>query len=118
MNKRSVGNEGESRACDFLLKNGIIIKDRNFHFHRMGEIDIIGFDGKYLVFFEVKMRAGDSMAGAAYAVNFTKQKQISKVALGYLTSKGFPLDTPMRFDVIAIDGDEINWIKNAFEYVG
>ena len=84
----------------------------------MGEIDIIGWDNGYLVFFEVKKRAGNGMSKASYAVNYTKQKQICKTALGYLTCKGFPMDTAIRFDVIAIDGEEINWYKNAFAYVG
>jgi Holliday junction resolvase-like predicted endonuclease len=25
-------------------------------------------------------------------------------------------DTPIRFDVVAVDAQEINWIQNAFAY--
>ena len=27
-------------------------------------------------------------------------------------------EVPCRFDVVAIDGDEIQWIRNAFDYCG
>jgi len=118
MNKRSVGNRGEDRAYDFLLQNGIDILERNYRFHKTGEIDLIGRDGEYLVFFEVKYREGANKGRASEAVTFAKQRQISKVAVSYLYVKKFPMETPVRFDVIAIDGDEIKWHKNAFEYVG
>lgn len=118
MNKRDIGSEREEQACSFLLKENVQILDKNYHFHRMGEIDIIGKDGDYLVFFEVKYRKDDSKGSASMAVNFTKQRQISKTALGYITQKRLSLNTPFRFDVIAIDGVKIEWIKNAFNFVG
>ena len=118
MNKRSVGNEGEDRAYDFLLKNKITVLERNYRFHKTGEIDLIGKDGEYLVFFEVKYRAFSNKGTASEAVTFAKQKQISNVAVSYLYQKRYPMDTPVRFDVIAIDGDKINWYKNAFDFVG
>jgi len=85
---------------------------------KTGEIDLIGVDGDYLVFFEVKYRAGDSKGMASEAVNFAKMRQISKVAERYLYTHGLYSERAVRFDVIAIDGDEIEWYKNAFDYVG
>ena len=26
-------------------------------------------------------------------------------------------DTPLRFDVVAVDADKVNWIKNAYDYI-
>lgn len=118
MNKRSVGNRGEDLAYDFLRENGIIVLERNYRFHKTGEIDLIGKDGEYLVFFEVKYRAGANKGTAAEAVTFYKQRQISKVAEAYLYQKRYPMNTAVRFDVIAIDGEDINWYKNAFDFVG
>lgn len=118
MNKRDVGSEKEEQACSFLLSNNVKILERNFRYHKMGEIDIIGRDKEYLVFFEVKYRKSDSRGNASMAVNYSKQRQISKTALGYITLKRLSLNTPFRFDVIAIDGDKIEWIKNAFEFMG
>ena len=55
MNKREVGAAYEEAAAVFLEKNGVRILERNFRC-RQGEIDLIGRDGEYLVFFEVKYR--------------------------------------------------------------
>ena len=54
MNTRQTGNVYEQMAADYLEKQGMRILERNFRRGRNGEIDIIGRDGKYLVFVEVK----------------------------------------------------------------
>ena len=118
MNKKELGANGEDKAYNYLLLNKIKILDRNYRFHKAGEIDLIGRDGEYLVFFEVKLRTGKTKGSASEAVTFAKQKQICKVAAYYMYEHKFKADTPVRFDVIAIDGDEITWYKNAFDYVG
>ncbi len=116
MNTREVGTKKEEAACAYLEGNGVRIKERNFRCRR-GEIDVIGFDGEYLVFFEVKYRKSGSYKGSALeAVGVGKQKKICRVADYYRMIHRCPLDTPIRFDVVAIDGDEILWLKNAFEY--
>ena len=51
------------------------------------------------------------------AVTYKKQKQISRVALFYLSLHKLPLSTPCRFDVVAICKDEVCWIPNAFFFV-
>ena len=58
MNNRQTGNAYEQMAVEYLQKKGMIILDRNFRRGRSGEIDIVGRDGKYLVFVEVKYRSG------------------------------------------------------------
>ena len=85
---------------------------------RFGEIDIIGYDREYLIFFEVKYRQGDSMGSAVEAVEYRKQQKICRVSDYYRMIHHCPTDTPVRFDVIAIDGDSIRWIRNAFDYCG
>ena len=44
-------------------------------------------------------------------------RQISNVARYFLTVEYHNVDIPCRFDVAGIDGDEIHWVKNAFEYI-
>ena len=117
MNKREKGAQKEEQVCAYLLSKGIKIAERNFRC-RQGEIDIIGFDGEYLVFFEVKYRSSRGMGSAAEAVGFTKQRKICRVADYYRMIHRFGDDTPVRFDVIAIDGKNLRWIKNAFYYIG
>ena len=55
MNKRVVGDIKENIAADYLKKNNYTILEKNFRC-RIGEIDIIAKDEKYLVFVEVKYR--------------------------------------------------------------
>lgn len=69
-------------------------------------------------FVEVKYRHTSGSGGASAAVNYKKQKMISRASLFYLVRYGYPEDTPCRFDVVAIDGQNIQWIKNAFDYCG
>ena len=79
MNNRKVGELSEDWAAVYLEQNGVRIIERNYRFHGMGEIDLIGTDGEYLVFFEVKYRKTASAGYAAEAVNYKKIKQICKI---------------------------------------
>lgn len=122
MDNRTKGTKYEILARDYLIKNGAHILTMNYHFHKIGEIDIIYYDKvsesgrivNYLCFGEVKYRKNNYSGNAIEAVDRNKRRQISKVAYGYIKQKNISFDSPMRFDVIAIDGNNINWIKNAF----
>ena len=72
VNTRKQGAQKEEQVCACLLSRGIRICERNFRC-RQGEIDIIGYDGEYLVFFEVKYRSSDRKGSAAEAVGYAKQ---------------------------------------------
>lgn len=116
MNTREKGAQKEQQVCACLLSEGVEILEKNFR-SRQGEIDIIGRDGEYLVFFEVKYRTGDRCGSAAEAVRSAKQKKICQVADYYRMKHHCAEDTPIRFDVVAVDGERMQWIKNAFAYV-
>lgn len=116
-NDREIGSIYEEKACEYLKNKGLQIVERNFRV-RQGEIDIVARDKGTLVFAEVKYRK-DSFAGLPQeAVTYKKQKQISRVALFYLSFHRLPLSTPCRFDVVAICKDEVCWIPNAFDFCG
>ena len=100
MNKRKTGTEYEELAARWLTGKGFEILEKNYRC-RIGEIDLIARDGRYLVFVEV---------------NWYKQKKICQTASWYLRQKRIPEDMPCRFDVVSILGSEIYHIKNAFEY--
>lgn len=70
------------------------------------------------MFFEVKYRKGVSGGSAAEAVGFRKQQKICRVSDHYRMYHKCPSDTAIRFDVIAIDDKNIEWIRNAFDYCG
>ena len=120
LNTRAIGANLEELTSDYLKDKGVEIVERNYRC-RQGEIDIIGRDGKYLCFMEVKFRSSDRYGNGLDAVDFKKQKKICSVAKFYLYSKYKSFDIPVRMDVIAIslNGDiyEFNWIKNAFDFV-
>ena len=116
MNKRAVGAKYENLAVDFLKKIGYDIIERNYRY-RGGEIDIVARDNEVLVMCEVKYRKSGGIKDAVMAVDYKKQRQISKVCAHYLSFRKIPSDTQIRFDVVAIDGaGEIMHIKNAFYY--
>lgn len=117
MNKRSVGSNYEEMAVRYLRLQGLKILANNFRC-RMGEVDIIAQDKTHLIFVEVKYRRDSLNGNPADAVNYRKQQKICKVADFYRIGHRLPADTPIRFDVVAILGDEITWHKNAFYYCG
>jgi putative endonuclease len=115
-NDRQIGAAFEEKACTYLKQRGLRILERNFRI-RQGEIDIVARDGKTLVFVEVKYRKNTAKGRPEEAVDIRKQRQICKIALFYLSFRKLPLATPCRFDVVAICGEEIRWIPNAFPYI-
>ena len=114
INKRRVGGRYEDRAAAFLEQKGLQVVERNFR-SRTGEIDLVAKDGTYLVFVEVKYRHTSESGRAASAVNRRKQRVISRTAKVYLLSRGYGENTDCRFDVVAFDGENLHWIKNAFD---
>lgn len=116
MNKRQIGTEKEKLAGAYLEKNGYEIIEYNYRC-KQGEIDIIAKDGEYLVFCEVKYRSGDKSGTPFEAVDYKKQKIISRCALFYIAKKQLEY-LPCRFDVISVTDKEIQVLKNAFDYIG
>jgi putative endonuclease len=116
LNYRRQGNAFEKLAAEYLKEQGLKIIKLNFYC-KMGEVDIIAMDGDYLVFIEVKYRKSSSKGSALSAVTFGKMKKISRVADFYMYSHKISGDTPVRFDVVAIEEGHLTHLKNAFEYI-
>ena len=112
--RRVIGNKGEAIAEKYLLSKGLDILARNYCI-RGGELDLIAKDENgCIVFIEVKFRTTAAFGTGAEAVNSTKQKRMIKAAENYLFENNLT-EAPARFDVVEINGGEINWIINAFE---
>ena len=111
-----IARAGEDAAVELLRAEGLHILERNYRFGQ-GEIDVIARDGEVTVFVEVKTRSNQSYGPPEYAVTRGKQRQIARIATGWLADRGFP-DTPCRFDVIAVTFERgkpvCNHIENAF----
>jgi putative endonuclease len=115
---RETGNVTETFAANYLVKQGLIIQDKNLS-SRMGEIDIIMKDEETFVFIEVKYRSSTAFGGAISSISAIKQQKIKKTAAFYLQQCGLnEYNTPCRFDVVALQGNidnlDITWLKNAF----
>jgi putative endonuclease len=117
MEKKALGKKGEGKALWFLKKKGYRIIEKNY-VCKLGEMDIIAKEKDTLVFVEVKTRTTTEFGPPQLAVNSSKQRQLSKVALNYLKEKHLE-DVKARFDVVAIlleqDKEKIELIKDAFE---
>ncbi len=114
INKRRIGTFYEEAAIEYLRSRGVQIVDRNVTCGSLGEIDIIGIEKDCLLFIECKYRSGNSKGSSLDAVGRGKQKTIRRCAEYYLFAHGEYSKLYIRFDVIGIDGDSIEWIKNAF----
>jgi putative endonuclease len=116
LNTFQSGKDGEQQATDYLQNIGYSIIKRNFHFGKVGEIDLIAKDGDTIVFIEVKARNSDKFGSPLESITPSKQKKIVAVARGYLMVNNI-VDTDLRFDVIAIDKSTdpptIEHLKNA-----
>lgn len=116
MNRRQIGTKKEQEACRYLEKKGYQILATNYRC-RYAELDIVAKHGRELVFVEVKYRKNTDFGESMYAVSGKKMRNISLCARYYIYKEHMDPDTPMRFDVIGIDGDRITHILNAFEYM-
>lgn len=81
---------------------------------RGGEIDLVMRDRDgTLVFVEVRSRAAVGHGGAAASVGIAKQRNLVFAARHYLAR--LARVPPCRFDVVAIDGEQLQWLKAAFD---
>lgn len=113
LSTREKGSRGENMAAEYLLQKGYRIICRNYRSQRGGEIDCIAYDTDgILVFIEVKASRSRNRK-PHFWVTPAKQKTLFKMAQRYLAEHHVN-NTPCRFDVIAITGDTIDHLRNAF----
>ena len=98
----SKGKEGEEDACKHIASLGYRIVKRNFRYGKVGELDIVAYDGDVLVFIEVKSRSDYSHGSPEASIDRRKQAQLKRVAKFYYYVNALS-DVPCRFDVIAVD---------------
>jgi len=116
---KSLGEAAEERALQFLQRHGLRLVERNYRVAagpraRAGEVDLIMRDAEgTLVFVEVRARADAAHGGAAASVGRHKQRRLIYAAQHFLLKQATP--PPCRFDVIAIEGEQIEWLQAAFD---
>lgn len=111
---RLLGERWERRAETFLRRRGLTSRVRNYHC-RWGEIDLIMDDDEVLVFVEVRLRSRGDFGSGGDSVNPAKQQKLIRAAGAFLAAHPALAHRPCRFDVVAADGQQMEWIRNAFD---
>ena len=111
---RELGQKAENIAYEYLLKEGYIIKERNWRLGSTIEVDLIIQHARTLIFVEVKAR--QYLDEALAAIDTKKRRKIIKAADIYLRHQ--EEDFEYRFDIIVIIGTPENYViehyPNAF----
>ena len=116
---KGVGDAAEAKAWAHLKRQGLTLVQRNYRVargprSRGGEVDLIARDRDgTLVFVEVRRRSSPHFGGAAASITAAKQRSLVLAAQHFLSR--FATPPACRFDVIAIDGDRIEWLRAAFD---
>ena len=113
--KAETGRRGEDIAVDYLRQNGYLICATNWRQGRY-EIDIVAQKAGMVHFVEVKTRMQSIQAPPQENVDRTKQRRITKAALGFLkTKKGLPYGNhECHFDIMAITFKGDTWTHEWF----
>jgi putative endonuclease len=113
------GRQWESRAADYLERHGLTILSRGYRC-RLGEIDLVARDERYLVIVEVRARSSGAICSAVESIGPHKRRRIVQATRHLLMRRAEWQTTPIRFDVVAFDGIDgpepaVQWIRNAFD---
>jgi putative endonuclease len=106
------GAHAEDRAVALLEAHGYAIVERNYTC-KIGELDIVAVDGSVMAFVEVRSRADDEHGDAVESITRRKQAHVRRTAEVYLRHRRPPYEE-FRFDVVAINADEIALYQDAW----
>ena len=135
--KQKLGEIGENYACDYLIKQGYKIINRNY-LKKWGEIDIVSQKAKILHFVEVKSVSRDisttltgsviretpvvehsSLRGrqsgeyrAEDNMHPWKLKRLGRAVQSYLLDRDVPDDVEWQFDVATVHVDSYKGLWN------
>jgi putative endonuclease len=111
LNTKKIGESGEERACQFLEEKKYQILHKNWRF-KHAEIDIIAKSQNIIVFVEVKFRKSNKFGYPEEFVSKHKIKKMHEAAAAYIETNNW--DGELRFDIIAIEGNNIEHFEDAF----
>ncbi len=78
-----------------------------------GELDLVAWDGQTLVFVEVKSRISGEWSAPERDIDPGKIDSLRRAARDYIR-RAAAEDSEARFDVIAITGDRVEHLRDAF----
>lgn len=106
------GIEAEARATAALEAAGYTIVEKNWRCDA-GELDLVAREGNVLAFVEVRSRSCADHGHAAEMVGARKRSKVVRAAKVYLAIER-PIEPELRFDVVAITGDQIEILRDAW----
>ena len=109
------GRAWEQRALTYLRRRGLTLIEANFRCTG-GELDLIMRDGATIVFVEVRQRADADHGGPLASITPAKVRRLLRAAHSWLLRQ--PTVPPCRFDIIAIEGAQVQWIRDAIHSDG
>ena len=117
---QQLGEEGERIAEAWLVQRGWRILDRRFRSgHR--DLDLVAEREGVVAFVEVKARRGRSFGHPVEAVNWRKQRELTRSAGVWIARHG-DAKQAFRFDVVGVlmdgSGTRIRHVENAFSARG
>lgn len=112
------GKLGEEVAEKYIKQLGYKVIDKNWHYSKNAEIDIIAIDKDTVVFIEVKTRTSLNFGHPFEAINPAKIQKIRTAAYAYINNfsekyKYFRID---GISVIGFNNPKIEHIKNIGQY--
>ena len=115
MNNRQKGAVGEQQALEYLIKKNYKFIDRNWHYSKNAEIDLIMKDEETLVFVEVKKRSSLNFGHPFEAITKSKMHNIKLAVQAYLAQHNTDIKfKKFRIDGIAIIQDKIEHLENIY----
>ncbi len=97
------GLEGEEAAYFYLRRKGYTVVARRWTAGNLpGDLDMIGWQGPMLCFFEVKTRTARDLTPAETAVDFHKRNVLRRLARQYTRQLPSTPSPQVRFDVISV----------------
>ena len=113
--KQRIGKIGEDLACNYLLKQGFLIKDRNY-LKPWGEIDVVAQKGKDLRFVEVKTVTRETFRTGDYEpednIHPWKLKRLGRAIETYLLEKRVGDDIDWQLDALSVYVDREGRLVN------
>ncbi len=101
---QALGALGERIAARWLMRDGWQVVDRRWRSGRR-DLDLVAIRENVVAFVEVKTRRTTWSGGPVEAVNWRKQRELTRSAQAWMDQRGLlvaPADARFRFDIVGV----------------
>jgi putative endonuclease len=114
LRQADTGRRGEDLAHRHLRAKGFVVVARNWRPPQGGgEIDIVAWEGDWLVFVEVKTRTSAQWSAPERDIDAEKINTLRRAARDYVRRANAD-ESRVRFDAILVTGRAIDHLRDAF----